>query len=100
MAIKFSWKNEIPQIIKNIRDTLLSFLAGCLTFAPLFAPKLHITGEDYAMWIGFIMLAIGSLAKMVGISDEEKVLKNTITFGEAGPGGSTNPPPTGLPIKP
>jgi len=73
MAMKLSWSSETPKVIKNIRDTLLSFLAGCLAFAPLFAPKLNITGEDYAMWIGFIMLAIGSIAKMFGVSEAEAV---------------------------
>ncbi len=62
-----------PQIIKNIRDSILYFLIGALAFANLFAPKLHITGEDYAMWIGFIMLAVKSISKFFGINEDEAV---------------------------
>ena len=62
-----------PQIIKNIRDSILYFLIGALAFANLFAPKLHITGEDYAMWIGFIMLAVKSISKFFGINENEAV---------------------------
>ena len=99
MSIKLSWKNEIPQVIKNIRDTLIYFLMGCLAFAPLFAPRLHISGEDYAMWIGFIMLAIRAIAKLFGIPDDSQ--SQSRAFGDAGPGGSQNPPDTGgLPPKP
>ena len=98
MSIRLSWKNEIPQVIKNISDTLIYFLMGCLAFAPLFAPKLHISGTDYAMWIGFIMLAIRALAKLFGIPDDVQAEKNVLS---SGPGGSQNPPDTGgLPPKP
>lgn len=68
--IEISWKSEIPKVIKNIRDTALYFLMGCLAFAPLFAPRLGMSGEDYAMWIGFAMLAIRAIAKMFGIPEE------------------------------
>lgn len=99
MSIKLSWKNEIPQVIKNIRDTLIYFLMGCLTFAPLLAPRLHLSGEDYAMWIGFIMLAIRAFAKLFGIPDDVQTSKTA--YSNAGPGGSQNPPDTGgLPPKP
>jgi len=98
MSIKLSWTNEIPQVIKNIRDTLIYFLMGCLAFAPLFAPRLHISGEDYAMWTGFIMLAIRAFAKLFGIPDD--VQQSKMAYGD-GPGGSQNPPDTGgLPPKP
>jgi len=72
MSIKLSWTSEIPKVIKNIRDTALYFLMGCLAFANLFAPRLHMSGEDYAMWIGFAMLAIRAIAKMFGIPDVEE----------------------------
>jgi hypothetical protein len=98
MSIQISWKREIPQVVKNIRDTATYFLMGCLTFAPLFAPRLHMSGEDYAMWIGFIMLVIRAVAKMFGVP-EEATITSSQSFGN-GPGGSTNPPPTGLPDKP
>jgi len=62
-----------PQIVKNIRYTLLYFFMGCLAFANLFASKLHMTGEDYAMWIGFVMLAIKSMSKFFGINEDEAV---------------------------
>lgn len=68
--IEISWKSEIPKVVKNIRDTALYFLMGCLAFANLFAPRLHMSGEDYAMWIGFAMLAIRAIAKMFGIPEE------------------------------
>ena len=66
-------KKTTPQIVKNVRDTLLYFLMGSLAFAPIFAPKLKMSGEDYAMWIGFSMLAIKSVAKFFGINDDEAV---------------------------
>lgn len=69
--------NDTPQRIKNVRDTLIYFLIGCLAFANLFAPKLDITGEDYAMYIGFLMLVIRALAKLFGVSEDEAV-KNVV----------------------
>ena len=66
-----SLKKSTPQAVKNVRDTLLYFFMGCLAFANLFAPKLHLTGEDYAMWIGFIMLAVKTLSKLFGVNDDE-----------------------------
>jgi hypothetical protein len=89
--IRLSWASEIPKVVKNIRDTLLSFLAGCLTFAPLFAPRLHMSGEDYAMWIGFIMLAIGTIAKGLGVKED---VKESFKASESIP---PVPPPPGNP---
>jgi len=66
-------RKTTPQRVKDIRDTLLYFFMGALAFANLFAPKLHLTGEDYAMWIGFIMLATKTLSKLFGVNDEEAV---------------------------
>ena len=68
-----SLSKTTPQRVKDIRDTLLYFLMGCLAFANLFAGKLHLTGEDYAMWIGFIMLAIKTGAKLFGVNEDEAV---------------------------
>jgi hypothetical protein len=59
-----------PQNVKNIRDSLLYFFMGALAFANLFAPRLHLTGEDYAMWIGFAMLLIKTGAKLWGVGDD------------------------------
>lgn len=91
--IEISWKSEIPKVIKNIRDTALYFLMGCLAFAPLFAPRLGMSGEDYAMWIGFAMLAIRAVAKMFGIPEESNEPFKT---SESLP---PNPPPPGNPPK-
>lgn len=79
MSISISWKREIPQVIKNIRDTFIYFLMGCLAFAPLFAPKLNMSGEDYAMWIGFAMLALRALAKLFGIPEDAPATKDEET---------------------
>lgn len=90
--ITLSWASEIPKVVKNIRDTASYFLMGCLTFAPLFAPRLHISGEDYAMWIGFALLVIRAVAKMFGVQ-EEMTVSNEPGFkaGESLPPGT--PPP-------
>lgn len=64
-------RKTTPQIIKDIRDALLYFFIGCLAFANLFAPMLNITGEHYAMWIGFIMLVIKAGARLFGVTDDE-----------------------------
>ena len=73
-----------PDRVKSIRNTLIYFFAGCLAFANLFVPKLKITGEDYAMWIGFIILSVNSFASFFGVSPDnmnspEKQAVDTIT---------------------
>lgn len=70
-------KNTTPQRIKDIRDAIIYFFIGCLAFANLFAPKLNLTGEDYAMWIGFIMLVVKFVAKLFGVGEDEAV-KNVV----------------------
>ena len=72
MPFGFKQVNKtVPEKIKNIRDSLIYFFIGCLAFANLFAPRLHLSGEDYAMWIGFIMLVLKAGARLFGINDEE-----------------------------
>lgn len=77
----FSFQKPTPQLIKNVRDTLIGFLSGCLAFANLFASKLGMTGEDYAMWIGFIIIALKAGAKFFGVSEDEAV-KNAVKANE------------------
>lgn len=45
-----------PEKVKEIRNSLIYFIGGCSAFAMLFVPKLKITGEEYAMYIGFAIL--------------------------------------------
>ena len=68
-----SLKKTTPQIVKNIRDSIIYAIAGCLAFAPILAPRFHVDGIDFAMWNGFIIFIVKVVAKFFGVSDEEAV---------------------------
>lgn len=98
----FGWtqvKKETPRIIKNFRDTLVYTVAGSLPFAKVLADKWGMTVEDYAMYAGLVILLSKAVAMLFGVKDEQAVAQSA--YGDAGPGGSQNPPDTGgLPPKP
>lgn len=91
---------ETPRIIKNLRDTLIYTVAGSLPFAKILADKWGMTVEDYALYAGLVILLSKAIAMLFGVKDEAAAPAQ-MSFGDAGPGGSQNPPDTGgLPPKP
>lgn len=68
-----SLKKTTPQIVKNIRDSIIYAIAGCLAFTSILAPKLGMDGTDFATWNGFIIFGVKVIAKFFGVNDEEAV---------------------------
>jgi len=95
MAITISWKGEIPKIIRNFRDGMISLFAGLIPFQDTISEWLSISTNQFTTICGVGILIIGVIAKMFGVGDS-----GTVSMSSTGPGGSTNPPPDGLPPKP
>lgn len=98
MGITISWRSEIPKIIKNFRDGMITLFAGLIPFQDTISKWLSMSNADFTTICGVAILVVGVLAKMFGVSDT--VQSKSADFGNPGPGGSTNPPPSGLPPKP
>lgn len=101
MAIKISWSSEIPKLVKNLRDGVISLFAGLIPFQIVCAKWMHTDTETFTTICGIGILIAGVIAKMFGVSDTTQltVSGNNSTMS-TGPGGSTNPDPSGLPPKP
>lgn len=67
--IQISWSSEIPKIIKNLRDGLISLFAGLIPFQETIAGWLHITTNSFTTICGVGILGVGVLAKMFGVQD-------------------------------
>lgn len=95
--ITISWGSEIPKIVKNFRDGMITLFAGLIPFQQVLANWFHTSTDNFTTVCGIGILVTGVIAKMFGVSDQATVSK--MSYGD-GPGGSTNPDPKGLPPKP
>ena len=69
MAIKISWSSEIPKIVKNFRDGMVTLFAGLIPFQSVIAEWLKITTDMFTTICGVGILVTGVIAKMFGVSD-------------------------------
>lgn len=69
MAIQISWSSEIPKIIKNFRDGMITLFAGLIPFQTTLAPWLNWTTEQFTTVCGIGILVVGVIAKMFGVND-------------------------------
>lgn len=95
--ITISWKSEIPKLVRNFRDGMITLFAGLIPFQQVIATWLNMSTDNFTTICGIGILVTGVFAKMFGISDQTTVSQTS--YGD-GPGGSTNPDPKGLPPKP
>ena len=63
---------QTPEIVARIRRSLIRFLSGLLVFSGFLSGKLHITNEDFGMWIGIAILFVSFGASLFGIEDENE----------------------------
>lgn len=69
MGVTISWGSEIPKIVKNIRDGLISMFAGLIPFQEVMAGWFHTTTESFTTVCGVGILLTGVVAKMFGVTD-------------------------------
>lgn len=69
MAITMSWGSEIPKIVKNVRDGLISLFAGLIPFQNVIAGWMHTNTETFTTICGIGILGTGVIAKMFGVTD-------------------------------
>jgi len=69
MAITLSWGSEIPKIVKNFRDGMISLFAGLIPFQQVMSGWWHIDTETFTTICGVGILVVGVIAKMFGVTD-------------------------------
>lgn len=69
MAIKISWSSEIPKIIKNFRDGMITLFAGLIPFQDTLAEYGQMTTNQFTTICGIGILVTGVIAKMFGVND-------------------------------
>ena len=70
MAITFSWRSEIPKIVKNFRDGMVTLFAGLIPFQATLAPWIGWSQEQFTTACGIGILVTGVVAKMFGVGDQ------------------------------
>jgi hypothetical protein len=75
--MQISWFKTIPQVVKNVRDTIIYAAGGALAFGTFLAPKMGVTPEDFMQICGLVILGSKVVAKFFGVSEEEAV-KNVV----------------------
>ena len=70
------WR-AVPQIIKNVRDTIIYAAGGALAFGSFLAPRLGLTSDDFMQVMGLIILGSKVVARFFGVSEDEAV-KNVV----------------------
>jgi len=78
MGMQISWSNEIPKIVKNFRDGMITLFAGLIPFQDALAEWMKISTEHFTTICGVGILVTGVIAKMFGVSD-------TVTVQAAAP---------------
>lgn len=73
MAITFSWKSEIPKIVKNLRDGFITLFAGLIPFQDTIAEWKGWSTQQFTTVCGVGILVVGVVAKMFGVKDEMTV---------------------------
>lgn len=69
MSIKISWSSEIPKIVRNFRDGMITLFAGLIPFQSTLAPWLNWSMEQFTTVCGIGVLVVGVIAKMFGVND-------------------------------
>jgi len=69
MAIKISWSSEIPKIVRNFRDGMITLFAGLIPFQDTLAEWLQWTANQFTTVCGIGILVTGVIAKMFGVND-------------------------------
>lgn len=77
MGIKISWSSEIPKIIRNFRDGMITLFSGLIPFQEVIADWLKTSTETFTTICGIGILATGVVAKMFGVSDNTVEVKDT-----------------------
>ena len=75
--MQISWFKTIPQVVKNIRDTIIYAAGGALAFGSYIAPKLDVSSDDFMSICGLTILGSKVVAKFFGVSEDEAV-KNVV----------------------
>lgn len=78
MGITISWRSEIPKIVRNFRDGMITLFAGLIPFQSTLAPWLNWSIEQFTTVCGIGILVVGVIAKMFGVND-------TVTVQAAAP---------------
>ena len=73
MAIKISWSSEIPKIIKNFRDGMITLFAGLIPFQSVMSAWFHMSAESFTTICGVAILVVGVIAKMFGVNDTVEI---------------------------
>lgn len=76
MGIRISWSSEIPKIIRNFRDGMITLFSGLIPFQEVIAGWLKTSTETFTTICGIGILATGVFAKMFGVSDTAVTVKN------------------------
>lgn len=69
MAIKISWYSEIPKIVRNFRDGMITLFAGLIPFQDTLAPWIQWTTGQFTTVCSIGILVTGVIAKMFGVGD-------------------------------
>lgn len=77
MAITMSWGSEIPKIVKNFRDGMISLFAGLIPFQQVMAGWWHTDTETFTTVCGVGILVVGVIAKMFGVTDAVTITPST-----------------------
>lgn len=75
--ISISWSSEIPKIVKNFRDGMITLFAGLIPFQDTMSVWLHMTAASFTTICGVGILVVGVIAKMFGVSDAVSVSTTT-----------------------
>lgn len=90
--IVISWKSEIPKLVRNFRDGMITLFAGLIPFQQVLATWLHTSTDNFTTVCGIGILVTGVIAKMFGVSDQTTVSQTSYGVG-SGPVGTPPPPP-------
>lgn len=77
MGIRISWSSEIPKIVRNFRDGMITLFSGLIPFQEVIAEWLHTSTETFTTICGIGILGTGVIAKMFGVSDTAVTVDKT-----------------------
>jgi len=77
MGIRISWSSEIPKIVRNFRDGMITLFSGLIPFQEVIADWLKTSTETFTTICGIGILGTGVIAKMFGVSDTAVTVDKT-----------------------
>ena len=95
--ITISWSKEVPKIIRNFRDGMITLFAGLIPFQDTLAEWIGITTNQFTTICGIGILVTGVISKMFGVSDGTTVSQTSYGVGGGTVGTPKPPPPPPLP---